>query len=94
MSMKINKQVDHSDVIAPLIPDSIRRPDTVPWYDPEAPYTSSYAIRILRYPGDRSVDSVDVVKVQYVIELEKRLKIALDIIKDLMEKNDGRRKKF
>ena len=57
--------------------------NTVPWHDSEAPYTSSYAIRVLRYPGDTNIDWCDVIKVQYAIELEKTLRKAVARIKEL-----------
>ena len=64
-------------------PTPWRMNDTVPWYDAEAPYISSYAIKVLRYPGDPEIDSCDVVKVQYAIEIEKLLRKAVARIEEL-----------
>lgn len=64
-------------------PTPWRMKDTVPWHDAEAPYVSSYAIRVLRYPGVQEIDSCDVVKVQYAIELEKLLRKAVNRIEEL-----------
>lgn len=64
-------------------PTPWRMDDTVPWYDVEAPYVSSYAIRVRRAPGYSKLDLCDVIKVQYAIELEKRLRKAVARIEEL-----------
>ncbi len=52
-------------------PAEYRACNCVEWTDPDAPYVSSYAFRFQR---DELCDGVDVIKVQYAIELEKRLR--------------------
>lgn len=52
-------------------PAEFRPENAVPWTDPNAPYVSSYAFR---YHRDEACTGVDVIKVQYAIDLEKRLR--------------------
>ena len=55
-------------------PAANRAPNAVDWTDPGAPYVSSLAYR---YRRDEHCTGVDVIKAQYAIDLEKRLRTAL-----------------
>lgn len=65
-------------------PAQYRNPDAPRNEYPEAPYTSSHAIKAYRcYGGVMSWDPCHAVKVQYAIELEKRLQEAAKYIAEL-----------
>lgn len=53
-------------------PAANRAPNAVDWTDPGAPYVSSLAYR---YHRDEHCTGVDVIKAQYAIELELRLRM-------------------
>ena len=52
-------------------PPAYRAPNGVDWTDPDAPYVSTLAYR---YHRDGICDGVDVIKAEYAIDLEKRLR--------------------